>query len=49
MQDVSLWIPKGEPLTFVEALVVSLQLLLLCREGNCVLHSLHEKVPVSVL
>lgn len=41
MQDVSLCSPKGQTLTFMELLVVSLQLLVLCREVNCVLHSLH--------
>lgn len=41
MPDVSLCIPKGQTLTFPELLVVGLQLLVLCREINCVLHSLH--------
>lgn len=41
MQNISLCIPKGQTLTFTELLVVGLQLLVLCREVNCVLHSLH--------
>lgn len=49
MQDISLCIPRGQTLTFTESLVVSLQLLVLCREVNGVLHSLHQDVLVSVL
>lgn len=49
MQDISLYIPTGGTLTFMESFVVSLQLLVLCRQVNCILHSLHQDVSVSVL